>query len=127
MNTPAVSGRMAAVRRFLSVSCPMLPLLSTAAYATSDNIASNINSGIYGLYDIATKVVLSVALVAVIVIGFNILTGGDRGMDVARGRAVRVVLAVLIVYLAPLLIENLGGWVTAQSSVSTDILPGWGP
>lgn len=131
MITLLSAGRKTArIRRFLAVLCAVclgLSLLSTAALAASaEDIASNINSGIYRLYDIATKVILSVALVAVIIIGFNILTGGDRGMDIARSRAIRVVLAVIIVYLAPLLIENLGGWVTSQSVVSSAILPGWG-
>lgn len=102
----------------------LLSLISIAfaAPAASTSVGTAIQDGVKdgtaSLYSIMTAIVLPIAAVSLAWNGFKVIFGGERGMETAKKNMLTLVLVLALVYLAPLLIEQVGGWFKGASDSS---------
>lgn len=87
-----------------------------AADGTSGAIEDGVKAGLASVYGIIKAITIPVAAVSLAFCAFQIFTGGERGMEVAKKTALYTVIAVGIVYLAPVVVEQVGSWFANRSS-----------
>ena len=68
-------------------------------------------------------VILPIAALALAWCGFKALFGGQKGMEEAKKYALIIIVVVAIVYLAPIIIEQVGGWFANSSKDLTNLTP----
>ena len=83
---------------------------------TTGNIENGIKTGSKQLYNIMTAVILPVGAVFFAWNAFRALFGGERGMEQAKKNMLTVVVVLALVYLAPLIVTQIGGWFSSSSS-----------
>lgn len=91
------------------------------AYAdTGDQIVSSINSGLGNIYRTITAIALPIAAVVLVVSAVRMLINSDstRGAEMMKHTVVVLIVALAIVYMAPLLIKTISGWFSAYSDTS---------
>ena len=88
----------------------------TGGAAATGNIENGIKTGSQQLYNIMTAVILPVGAVFFAWNAFRALFGGERGMEQAKKNMLTVVVVLALVYLAPLVVTQIGGWFTPSSS-----------
>lgn len=90
-------------------------------YATTGAVGTatqEIKSGLGQIYNMITSIVLPIAAVALAVCGVKMLWGNQRSAEEAKGAAIKIVIALAIVYLAPVLIETVGSWFSSSGTGS---------
>lgn len=85
-------------------------LLIVPAFAASGDIAQSIGSGIEKIYSIITSIVLPIGALALAVCALGMFMGGARSADNFKSKAVTIVIALLVVYAAPLIINEAASW-----------------
>ncbi len=89
----------------------------TAAPALADGV-SEITSGIVGgtqkIWNILVAVVAPIAAVSLAICAVKILWGGQKAAEEAKSTAIRIVIGVALVLLAPSLVKAVKGWFTAS-------------
>ena len=88
----------------------------TGGTAATGNIENGIKTGSQQLYNIMTAVILPVGAVFFAWNAFRALFGGERGMEQAKKNMLTVVVVLALVYLAPLVVTQIGGWFSPSSS-----------
>ncbi len=114
----ALSGKIRA-KRVLRVGS-ILAVLSVAlvSFVSADptsEIEKGIRTGTEKLWGIMKAVVLPLGAVAIAVCFLWILFDGERGMEKGKKYMIRVIIVVAIVYLAPLILTEVGGWFSESS------------
>lgn len=108
------------IKRILCLAFVVIMMLSLTTMAFATSSASAIEEGITGgtekLYNIMTAVVLPVAAVFFAWNAFKALFGGDRGMEQAKKNMLTIVIVIALIYLAPLVITEIGGWFSGNSN-----------
>lgn len=84
-------------------------LVSSLAFATN-NISDNIFKGLDEVYGILWKIALPIAAVCLAFCAFKIWAGGERGMETAKRTALYTLIAMAIVFLAPVIVKTVAGW-----------------
>lgn len=82
--------------------------------ATIETIANGIRGGLRQVYQMLGLIVIPVAVVALAYCGFNVIWGGDKGMDKARSTFVHLVIGLVLVFLAPLIISAMAKWFSSS-------------
>lgn len=96
----------------------ILMLVMSVAFAaptTSDAIQNGIKDGTSQLYSIMTAVVIPIAAVFFAWNAFKALFGGERGMEQAKKNMLTIVVVLALVYLAPVIIQQVSGWFSSTS------------
>lgn len=96
----------ASVFMYTSIVCASPAFATGAAGAIQDGISSGAKS----IYDIITSIVLPIAAVALAICAFKILFGNTRDAESAKNMALKIVIVIAVVYLAPVIISQVGGW-----------------
>lgn len=108
---------IACVFIFLVVAILAAPFLT--AFATGGDageaIQDGVKKGLGSVYTIITAIVVPVAAVCLAVCAFKIFTGGERGMQEAKMIAIYTVIGIAIVYLAPVIVEQVSSWFSSYS------------
>ena len=91
-------------------------LVSSLAFATTSSISDNIFSGLSEVYNILWKIALPIAGVCLAFCAFKIWAGGERGMETAKRTALYTLIALAIVFLAPIIVKPVGGWFSSGGS-----------
>ena len=98
----------------LAFAMMLIAALGVVSFAGGPGIASTIEGGVKNgmeeLYDIMTAVVIPVGAVVLAWCGFQALFGGQRGMETAKKTALTVVVVLAVVWLAPMIINQVSGW-----------------
>lgn len=106
--------RSAGMRRVICVVgfTAMLMMLISVSFAagSADAIQNGIKDGASQIYNILTAIIIPLGAVFIAWNGAKIIFGGERAMEAAKKNMLNVVIAVAIVYLAPLIILQVGGW-----------------
>lgn len=89
--------------------------MMATAFAAPNDIASSIGSGIEKIYSIITSIVLPIGALALAVCGLGMFMGGARAADNFKSKAVTIVIALLVVYAAPLIINEAASWFSDMS------------
>lgn len=84
-------------------------LVSSLTFATN-NISDNIFNGLAEVYDILWKIALPIAGVCLAFCAFKIWGGGERGLETAKRTALYTLIAMAIVFLAPVIVKTVAGW-----------------
>lgn len=90
-------------------------LLASTAFAGDEDIKEDITAGLGQVYTIITGIVIPVAAVCLGVSAYNVFTGGERGMETAKRLALYTLAGVAIVYLAPVVVLQVGSWFQGTS------------
>lgn len=98
----------------------MLATVFPAFADTSDQIISSINGGLGNIYKTMTAIVLPIAAVILVIAGIRMLINSDstRGAEMMKHTVITLVVALAVIYMAPLLIKTISGWFSAYSDTS---------
>lgn len=87
--------------------------------APTDAIEDGVKTGLSQLYSIMTKLVVPVAVVVLAWCAFKVFAGGQKGMEEAKKTALITIIVIAIVYLAPLIVQQVASWF--ESSMDTSV------
>ena len=90
----------------------------SCAFASGNAIQNGIKSGAQQLYSVMTAVILPIGAICFAWNAFKALFGGERGMEQAKKNMLTIVIVLALVYLAPVIITQIGGWFSPSSSWS---------
>lgn len=71
----------------------------------TDEIISSIKDGLGKVYKILTAIVLPLAAIVIAITAVKMIGGSSRESEEGKNRIVRVLIALAVVYLAPLIIS----------------------
>lgn len=97
------------VLRVVSILSMLSVMLFSLAFAATD-IKSGIKTGAGKVWDILKAIVLPLGAVAIAICFLWILFDGERGMEKGKKYLLRVIIVVAVVFLAPLILNEIGGW-----------------
>lgn len=80
------------------------------AMATSDAISEGIKSGTEQIWKVLVAIVAPLGAVALAIQAIKILWGGQRAAEEAKSAAIKIIIAIAIVLLAPALVGVIKGW-----------------
>ena len=84
-----------------------------AAFAESDvsaQVTSGVTDGLTKAYDVLKTIATPIALIALVVCGIRMLVGNAKSAEEAKGTIIKIVLAMAVIYLAPLLVRLIISW-----------------
>lgn len=115
MQTPKMQklvriGSMVALAFCMMLSCAF----AAPTTGTADAIQNGVNDGAKQLYGVMTAILLPVAAVVFAWAAFKVLFGGEKGMEQAKKTILTIVIVLALVYLAPLIINQVGGWFSSS-------------
>ena len=91
-------------------------LMVASAAGTSTTITTGVKSGAKQLFNLMEAVVVPVAAVCFAWNAFKVLFGGERGMEQAKKNILIIVLVLGLVFLAPPVVNEVGGWFNSGGS-----------
>ena len=108
---PVKAKRVLRIASFVAVLATMLLSVVTAAGSSAgDQIEDGIKTGAERVWGIVIAVVLPLGAVAIAVCFLWVLFDGERGMEKGKKYRIRVLIVVAVVFLAPLILQQVGGW-----------------
>lgn len=108
------SNRMrTAAAALTGVYCAMLSAIP--AMADSGAIINGITNGTQQIWNILVGIVAPIAAVALAICAIKILWGGQRAAEEAKSTAIKIVIGIAIVLLAPSIVSAVRSWFTASS------------
>lgn len=110
-------------RKVTSIALVLVLVLASTALCFADGattaIESGVKEGLQSIYKLLIAIALPIAAIALAVAGFNFFMGGERGADKARKIIIYTVIGVVVVFVAPLLIEAVQSWFGKMSDTSS--------
>lgn len=91
-------------------------LMVASAAGTSTTITTGVKNGAQQLFNLMESVVVPVAAVCFAWNAFKVLFGGERGMEQAKKNILIIVLVLALVFLAPPIVKEVGGWFNSGGS-----------
>lgn len=105
---------------FLILICVVFSTTTTVAYADGDDLSQTITtplkSGLGQVYKLLTAIILPIAVIVIAICAIQMIWGSTRSGEVARSTLIRVVIALAIIYLAPLLVRTISGWFSSYAN-----------
>lgn len=94
-----------------------------AGYAehTSGAIEKGIKTGTLQLYNLITAVTVPVAALVFVWSAFKVFTGGEKGMEQAKKTMLITVVVIALVYIGPLVVEQVAGWFKGTGNGATSV------
>lgn len=99
------------------VYCTMMSVVPALA-GPSDSITAGISTGAQQIWNILVAVVAPIAAVALAICAIKILWGGQRAAEEAKGTAIKIVIGIALVLLAPSLVGAVRNWFASSSNWS---------
>lgn len=87
-----------------------------AATGTTDAIQNGIKDGSKELWKVLTAIVLPIGAVAFAWNAFKMLFGGQKGMEEAKRNMLIIVVVVALVWLAPIVIQQVNSWFSGNEN-----------
>lgn len=100
----------------LAVLMTMLTVPAFAASGAGSQISSAVSNGMKSVYGVITSVIMPIATVVFAFAAAKLLFGGQRAMEQGQGKLLTILLVLAGVYLAPIIIEEVAGWVKNLST-----------
>lgn len=94
----------------------MVLMVGDAAGTASSSITAGVKSGTQQLFDIIKAVVAPIAAVCFAWNALKALFGGERGMEQAKHNVLIIILVLAMVFLAPVVINEVAGWFSGSST-----------
>lgn len=95
---------------FILYTVALFAFANVALASGTDAIQTGINDGAEQVYNIITAIVGPIAAVALAVCAAKILWGSQKAAEEAKGFAVRMIIALLLVFGAPMIVNQVKGW-----------------
>lgn len=95
---------MATVTAMLCTAMTAAPALATS------EITTGVTQGLGKIWEIFTGIALPVAAIALAVCGVSVIIGNERSTETAKKTAIRIVVGIVIIMLAPTIVNAMGSW-----------------
>lgn len=122
LSTKIASLKTSAVFLMTAMYCTMMSsnvvLANQATGDVTNAITSGLSSGAEQIWGMLRTVVMPLAAVALAVCAVKILWGGQKAAEEAKSLAIKIVIAVALVMLAPALVGVIRGWFAGASKWS---------
>ena len=82
----------------------------TAAYASDTIIHTAARSTFGTIYGAVKAVAIAVAVIALVISAYQIIINGERGMEKARKTMLMVLVGLIIIFIAPLIVQTIRQW-----------------
>ena len=115
--------RVARICGMMLLMAMMMTLVAFADNEAAESIQAGVASGADSLYKVMKAVILPIAALALAWCGFKAIFGGQKGMEEAKKYALIIVVVIAVVYLAPLIVSQVGGWFSNSSKDLTNLQP----
>ena len=103
--------------RIVQLGVVIYSMFWSAVPAMADvDIAHEVTSGLAQVYKIITAVVLPVAIIALAVCAFKMVSNDTKAGDAAKATAIKICVGIAIVYMAPFLVMTVSGWFSREST-----------
>lgn len=89
---------------------PDLALAASKGSGAGGAIEKGVEDGAGAIWKVLTAVVLPIAAVLFAWNVFRAIFGGERGMESAKRNIFIIVVVIALVFLAPIIIDQVGGW-----------------
>ena len=89
--------------------------ISMPAMADSGAIINGISNGTQQIWNILVGIVAPIAAVALAICAIKIIWGGQRAAEEAKSTAIKIVIGIAIVLLAPSIVSAVRGWFTTST------------
>ena len=83
------------------------------------DIGSQVNTGLQSVYGVVKAIALPVGIVAIAICGVKILWGNSKSAEEAKSALIRIVIAMAIIFLAPILVKEVAGWFADKATDSS--------
>lgn len=93
-----------------SIYCAMVTAMPVLA--SEDEITQGIIGGTEKIWNIIVGIVGPLAAIALAVCAVKILWGGQRAAEEAKGTAIKIIIGIALVLLAPTIVNAIRGWFT---------------
>lgn len=101
--------RAALMATVTAMLCTAMTAAPALANATSE-ITSGVTQGLGKVWEIFTGIALPVAAIALAVCGVSVIVGNERSTEAAKKTAIRIVVGIVIIMLAPTIVNAMGSW-----------------
>lgn len=88
---------------------------SVPAFANSQTIIQGINKGTEQVWRILIAIVAPIGAVALALQVIKIIWGGARAAEEAKSAAIKIIVAIAVVLMAPAIVAAIKSWFTAAS------------
>lgn len=102
--------RIKYARLALIAVCVVNLLMMMAFPAFADSIESKIAGGMQDVYKVIIAICVPIAVIAFAFAGFQAFAGGEKGMEKAKKTALYTIIALGVILLAPIIINQVAGW-----------------
>ena len=92
-----------------------VPVAAAPGSGASSAITNGVKSGISQVYSIISAIVLPIAVLALAICAAKLIVGTPKAADEAKSFAIKIVIALALVYLAPLIIGEVSSWFNSYS------------
>lgn len=82
----------------------------------TEEIISSVKGGLGKVYAILTAIVLPLAVIVIVIAGLKMIGGGDRETYDGKAKIIRVLIALALIYLAPLIISTFAKMFSGYSA-----------
>lgn len=90
-------------------------ITSVPAFANSQTIIQGINKGTEQVWRILIAIVAPIGAVALALQVIKIIWGGARAAEEAKSAAIKIIVAIAVVLMAPAIVSAVKSWFTAAS------------
>ena len=102
----------------VAIIMTILTVPAFAAQGAGSQISSAVSNGMKSVYNVITSVIMPIATVVFAFAAAKLLFGGQRAMEQGQGKLLAILLVLAGVYLAPIIIEEVAGWVKNLSGTT---------
>ena len=123
LTLPADAGNKKWVRIATTVLLVALMVMMTITCfatggSTSDAIVNGVKTGTKAIYTIITAIVAPLAAIVLSATALKALIGDARDIEAMKKKVFLIVIVVAVIWLAPLIIEQVGGWFSSSNTGS---------
>ena len=94
---------------FVGLFCVMMTSLPTYA-SDGSSIISGITTGTQSIWNIIIGIAGPVAAIALAIQVIKIVWGGQKAAEEAKSTAIKIIIAIAVVLMAPMIVKTIQGW-----------------
>ena len=101
---------------FVAVTMVMAMMCSSFAFAAGDaasatnELTNGITGGLEQAYSIIKTIAIPVGVIGFVVCGVKMLWGNQKSAEEGKSALIRIILAMGIIFIGPLIVKTIAGW-----------------
>lgn len=92
--------------------------LTAFADGETQSIIDGVKNGMFELYRLLQGVTLPIATIFLVAQALRMVFGGQRSMDQAKTSIIILIVAIVVIWFAPTLVNMISSWFTGSTSWS---------